>query len=375
MKKRFLILTFVFALALIMQSCNFPFQSVGGEEPPPEEFSPEEPPPDEHPPEEGGEAQILYFEVHRETIQPGECVGIEWGVHGSPWVFFNENPVEPTGMQEVCPPETTSYRLSVDAGEQMLEREVTIFVEGEGEPQPPPQPNQPAQPGAQPTSQSQSQPQSGCNGSPIISSFTANPSTITAGQSATLTWGGVTNGSGGSLVKSVVLEPGFGEVGSPGSRAVKPQKTTTYTLKGTGCGGTAQKQVTVIVNSGPTAPAAPSGVDLAITDLYPDSQPKGGVYARITNNGPGSLSNAKADLKCTLVATNYNTGVKNTVAKAYPVSLTLSLTPGQTKAYDTHLLIDTSNEWYAVDCTVQVQNSNDSKPNNNSYSETIPPPP
>jgi hypothetical protein len=99
------------------------------------------------------------------------------------------------------------------------------------------------------------------------------------------------------------------------------------------------------------------------------------VYARITNHGPGSLTNVVVVLKCTSVATDYQTGVKTTEAKSYPSSHTLSLNPGQTKAVDTNIIIDISKHWYLFDCNVQAQGTSDPKPGNNSFSETFPPPP
>jgi hypothetical protein len=182
----------------------------------------------------------------------------------------------------------------------------------------------------------------------------------------------VTNGAGGPLVGSVVLSPGFGEVGSPGSRVVKPATTTTYTLKGTGCGGATSKQVTIVVNAGP---AAPSGVDLAITDLYSQNLPKGDVYARITNHGPGALSNVMVDLSCTVDRTDYATGFKSSVAKSYPATATLDLKAGETKAITTKIMVDTTGHWYEFVCTVSAQGTSDPKAGNNSYTETFPPKP
>lgn len=80
-----------------------------------------------------------------------------------------------------------------------------------------------------------------CPGPPVIPSFTANPSTISTGQSSTLSWGAVSNAT------SVVIEPGIGGVGTPGSTTVKPATTTIYTLTATGCGGTVKQQVTITV--------------------------------------------------------------------------------------------------------------------------------
>lgn len=84
-------------------------------------------------------------------------------------------------------------------------------------------------------------PPSGCTGSPSIASFSASPSTITQGNSTTLSWGAVTNAD------SVTIEPGIGGVTTPGSRSVAPGTTTTYTLTAR-CGSTTQtRQTTVTV--------------------------------------------------------------------------------------------------------------------------------
>lgn len=89
-----------------------------------------------------------------------------------------------------------------------------------------------------------------CPGPPVIPSFTANPSTINAGQSSTLSWGLVTNAN------AVYLE-GDG-VATPGSATAKPTTTKTYTLRAVGCGGTTSRQVTVTVNQAPPAQPPPS---------------------------------------------------------------------------------------------------------------------
>jgi len=228
---------------------------------PPPSVAPEEPPVE--PP---GEVQIT-FTADRTSLSPGECATLMWSVQGGEAVLLGGEPVPFSGEGEVCPQETTPYTLAVYVGvgppsPPVAERELVIVV---GAPQaitpsptyaaptvtptatrvpptPTPTTPQPTTPAPTPTSPS------GCPGAPVISSFTASPSTITAGQSSTISWGAVTNGNSDVLVGSVVINPGLGEVGSPGSRIVSPGSTTTYTLVATGCGGTAQQQVTVTVN-------------------------------------------------------------------------------------------------------------------------------
>jgi len=76
--------------------------------------------------------------------------------------------------------------------------------------------------------------------------FTASPSSITAGQSSTLSWS-TTNAT------SVTIDHGIGAQPTSGSLAVTPSLTTTYTLTATGPGGTATAARTISV-SAPNAP-------------------------------------------------------------------------------------------------------------------------
>ncbi|HLH16953.1 MAG TPA: OmpA family protein [Bryobacteraceae bacterium] len=80
-----------------------------------------------------------------------------------------------------------------------------------------------------------------------ITSFTANPATITAGQCSTLSWQ-VSNAT------SVAIAPGIGNVDArTGSVSVCPTSTTTYTLTATNANGstTATQVVTVGASAGP----------------------------------------------------------------------------------------------------------------------------
>ncbi|MBU0495629.1 MAG: hypothetical protein KKB13_27595, partial [Chloroflexi bacterium] len=103
------------------------------------------------------------------------------------------------------------------------------------------QPTATIPPGANPPPTAKPPAPTGCP-PPTIPSFTASPSTITAGGSTTLSWGLVTNAT------SVSIDHGVGGVGTPGTKVVSPASTTTYVLTAEGCGGTATKQVTVVVN-------------------------------------------------------------------------------------------------------------------------------
>jgi hypothetical protein len=332
--------------------------------------------PEEPPVEPPGEVQIN-FTADRTNLAPGECATLMWSVQGGEAVALDGEPVPSSGEMEVCPPETTPYTLAVYVGvgppsPPVAQRELVIVV---GEPHamtPSPTHVAPTATGVPPTATatpaaatpttpppSPTSP-SGCPGPPVISSFTASPSAITAGQSSTLSWGAVTNGNTNQLVGSVVINPGLGEVGSPGSRVVSPGSTTTYTLVATGCGGTAQQQVTVTVN-----PAVFSA-DLAITDLYPETN-YGPVWVRITNHGPGTLTNVTVQLSCQWARTILDRPLDTGQMGPMPISIS-SLSPGQTQEFNTDIAVDLHQYGYDMTCSIQVP-FNDPNPGNNSYSE------
>src|SRR5436305_4095281 len=88
---------------------------------------------------------------------------------------------------------------------------------------------------------------------PEINYFTAEPSTISSGQPASLRWS-VNDAT------DVQIE-GIGQVSPNGRRAVYPTSTTTYHMTATGPGGTADASATVTVSAPPApapAPAAPT---------------------------------------------------------------------------------------------------------------------
>ena len=97
---------------------------------------------------------------------------------------------------------------------------------------------------------------------PAITSFTANPTSVTSGSSSTLSW--VVTGAAG-----IAITPGsFTSTLSSGSTSVSPAATTTYTLTATNSAGptTATVKVTVTASGGPlkiTTTSCPGGTQLA----------------------------------------------------------------------------------------------------------------
>jgi len=124
--------------------------------------------------------------------------------------------------------------------------------------------------------------------------------------------------------------------------------------------------VTVVVN--PASPT-PSGTDLAITDLYAQTL-YGPIWARVTNRGPGTLTNATVQLTCQWQESDPIEGILNS-GQTGPMALPIgSLSPGQTEAFNTDISVDLPSYRYDVSCTIQVP-FNDPNPGNNTHSETF----
>ncbi len=96
---------------------------------------------------------------------------------------------------------------------------------------------------------------------PVITSFTADPSTVFTGNPSNLQW----NVTGAT---SVSISPGFPSVPASGTQAVSPAATTTYTLTATNGFGSVTASVTVTVVTIPGLPqiasftANPGSIDI-----------------------------------------------------------------------------------------------------------------
>jgi len=91
----------------------------------------------------------------------------------------------------------------------------------------------------------------GCAGAPptapIINSFSANPTTVTLGESSTLSWS-VTDAT------SVTIDQSIGSVALISTTTVSPTTTTTYTLTANNAAGSVTATTTITVNPTPEAP-------------------------------------------------------------------------------------------------------------------------
>jgi hypothetical protein len=124
---------------------------------------------------------------------------------------------------------------------------------------------------------------------PTIALFTASPTTITAGQSATLTWGGVTNAT------TCSINNGVGTVSCANSTAtVTPATTTTYTFTATGPGGSSTPTVTVTV----TAAAPTIGSFTASPTTITAGQSATLTWSGVTNATTCSINNGVGTVSC-----------------------------------------------------------------------------
>jgi peptidoglycan-associated lipoprotein len=105
----------------------------------------------------------------------------------------------------------------------------------------------------------------------VVVQFTAEPTSIERGQSATLRWSV-------SDATSVSIEPGLGSVPNNGTRQVFPSNTTTYRLAAVSAAGNANATATVNVSVPQSAPPPPppsatslvSAIQGSVMDAYFD---------------------------------------------------------------------------------------------------------
>jgi hypothetical protein len=318
------------------------------EPPPSEEYPPEEQPP------EGEGVEFINLIVEPDVIPPGGCAMLLWEVMPpGEWLVLLDGQEAPhVGEQEVCPGDTTTYELLVEAPGGPQVRTVTLHVEGEPEPGQPPEPTpaSPAGPTSTPASPAGPTPPPG-----VVIDFWVDNNNIAAGTCTTLRWH-VANAN------AVHLD-GVGVVGD-GSKQICPSSTTVYVLHVVHDAGATEKKVTVKVPGG--SPPQPQSADLAVTDLFADKLVQGKVYARITNHGPGNLTNVTVQLSCSGAGWANNSPTPVSSSK----SVAVTLNPGQTQQFNTGIVIDTNQySYYELTCEINYQDRDSA---NNRHGEVIP---
>jgi hypothetical protein len=161
-----------------------------------------------------------------------------------------------------------------------------------------------------------------------IVQFTANPASITSGQSSTLTWV-VQNATG------VTISPGVGAVNAgSGSTSVSPTTTTTYTLSATGPGGTVNASVTVTV--GTPATVAPqilrfeaNPVTIAPGQNSTLSWATNGATTVTISNGVGSVALNGSVTVSPTTTTTYTLTATNSAGLSVTDPVTVTVSTGQ----------------------------------------------
>jgi hypothetical protein len=117
----------------------------------------------------------------------------------------------------------------------------------------------------------------------------------------------------------------------------------------------------------------PPGVtaDVAPTDLYPDNQPQGTVWVRVTNNGPDTLTNKKIDLTVVETRSTLTTPPTAHSSQGPATEYTLNLAPGQSQDINLGAQIDLSQYGYQYTVTVAAKDFTDPDAGNDSYTEAF----
>jgi hypothetical protein len=159
---------------------------------------------------------VVSFLANPPSIAAGQTSTLTWQVTNATTVTISGlGAVSATGTQTVTPAQTTIYTLTTtnDGGETTASATVTVVPAGGG------------------------------GGPAAITSFKTSAAALTLGQTATLSW--TTTGGNRAFIS------GVGPVPLNGSAVVKPDATTTYTLRVEGPTGAITQQVTITITRPP----------------------------------------------------------------------------------------------------------------------------
>ncbi|HEV7572010.1 MAG TPA: hypothetical protein VGQ21_10985 [Thermoanaerobaculia bacterium] len=279
-----------------------------------------------------GQGCLFSFAGSPLTISPGGSSTLTWSSGGTSVTIDNGLGSRPSNSSmSVTPAATTTYTLTVNGTADGTPRtgQVTITVGGS----PPP-----------------------------TATFSAAPTSITAGQSSTLTWTS-------SNATSISIDNGVGSQALNGPVSVSPASTTTYTLTATGPGGTTTKTATVTVTQpAPTATfsASPTSINAGQSSTLTWSSTNATTIS--IDNGVGSKpvsGTASVSPTTTTTYTLTASGPGGTITKTAsvtvvqpPPTISFSATPTNIAAGQSSTLV-----WNTTNATsVTIDNSVGSKP-------------
>jgi hypothetical protein len=159
---------------------------------------------------------IVSFDINPPLVPSGTPTTMSWLVNGASSIYINNGIglVPPSGSHIIIPGVSTVYTLTATNSFGTVNSTATVIV-------------------------------SSSSGSPVITTFTVSPTSILAGQSATLQW--AVNGA-----TAISINNGIGAVGPNGSRTVTPSGSITYTLTASNSSGMVQHTANLVVT-----PASP----------------------------------------------------------------------------------------------------------------------
>jgi hypothetical protein len=224
-------------------------------------------------------ALLTACQVSPTNILAGESATIFWSAQNAESVTITGGigSVDPSGSRMVSPTQTTTYTITAQGaqGTPAATCTVTVTVMERGE-------------------------------APRIVAFTANPMTILAGDSSTLSWN-VENAD------TITISPTVGTVSATGTRSVTPSATTEYTLTATNRFGSETARTTITVNPRPQPADNPTLTSCAANP------------ATITTTG-GTATIAWAQTNATTVTVSNFPGT-------VPLNGPITVSPTQTTTY------------------------------------------
>lgn len=160
---------------------------------------------------------IFTFSVNPNNINSGQTATIRWNVSGAASIYIypaiGVSTLEKAGSQTISPATSTTYTIVATNSAGSATQSTTVIVA-------PP-------------------------GSPVITTFISNPSTIETGDSSTLVW----SVTGADSISIFLGTDNASNLISSGALEVKPTSTTTYTVSATNSAGVITAQTTVYVIS------------------------------------------------------------------------------------------------------------------------------
>jgi len=226
------------------------------------------------------EPAITSFTASLNSINAGDSVTLEWKIARASYVNIDQGIgiVTSSGSKVVTPTKTTTYTITAKNADGTVSKSVTITV--------------------------------AASGLPVITSFTATPSTITVSDNSTLVW----DVSGAT---SISINQNIGNVLESGNKRVSPAETTTYIITARNNAGTVTAEATVAVTS--DEPEINS-FTASPTNIYSDEFST--LYWDISGASTASITNSSSTDNVSVTAISGSKTVYPTITTIYTLTAT-----------------------------------------------------